>query len=108
MSAGEQKGQGIDLLTVIALALIAYAITNLGHEGLGHGGFGVLAGGHLRELSSVHVSVPDLEGQGSWGDKFMTAGGTIVNLIFAAIALVLFRRERGATTRRFFLWLFAT
>jgi hypothetical protein len=108
MRASEQKGRGIDLLTVIAIALVAYAITNLGHEGLGHGGFGILAGGHLRELSAVHVSVPDLEASGSWGDKLLAAGGTIVNLIFAAIALVLFQRERGATPRRFFLWLFAT
>src|SRR4051794_3002761 len=85
-----------DLLTLIAVAIVAYALSNVIHEGLGHGGACLLIGSHLRELSSLHCLCD--------GDsKFVSAAGCIANVIAAGVGLMLFRR-RGS----YFLWLFTT
>ena len=43
-----------DLLTVTAIALVAYAASNVLHEAVGHGGACVALGGKPLALSSVH------------------------------------------------------
>ena len=43
-----------DLLTLVAVAIVAYAVANVIHEGLGHAGTCVLVGGRLTVLSSMH------------------------------------------------------
>ena len=85
-----------DLLTLIAIAIVAYALSNVIHEGLGHGGACLLIGSHVRELSSLHCSC-DAD------SKFVSAAGCIANAIAAGIGLLLFRRRRS-----YFLWLFTT
>jgi hypothetical protein len=43
-----------DLLTVTAIALVAYAASNVLHEAVGHGGACLALGGKPLVLSSVH------------------------------------------------------
>jgi hypothetical protein len=98
-----------DLLTVIAIALVAYAVTNVLHEGLGHGGACVVLGGTPRMLSSIHF---ECEGEaiGSLAGRGVSAAGTIVNFVAAAMALVAFRATDAPMRPHaaYFLWLFTT
>ena len=87
----------IDVLTLIAIAIVAYALSNVIHEGLGHGLACVAVGGKPVELSSLHFSCE------SEHSKFVSSAGCIANVIAAAIGLALFRRKRS-----YFLWLFTT
>jgi hypothetical protein len=43
-----------DLLTIVAISIVATVITNFIHEGLGHGGMCVATGGRPLVLSTVH------------------------------------------------------
>ena len=98
-----------DLLTVTAIALVAYAAANVLHEGVGHGGACVVLGGTPRVLSSLHFECGD-EAIGSLASRGVSAAGTIVNFVAAAMALVAFRAT-DATKRphaAYFLWLFTT
>jgi len=54
----QSDGSLPDLLTVIAIALTAYAASNIGHEAVGHGGACViLGGGRERKEDSVDPAV---------------------------------------------------
>lgn len=96
------------LPTVIAIALVAFALTNVAHEGLGHGGMCVAMGGEPRVLNAVYFDC----GRGDVtdaGSRWISAGGTLTNLAFAALTVLLLRaRLVRAATGRFFLWLFLT
>jgi hypothetical protein len=86
----------LDLLTIIAIAIVAYALANVIHEGIGHGGACLLIGGHARELSSLHFLCDG-------NSNFVSAAGCIANVLAAIVGLVLFRRRPT-----YFLWLFTT
>ena len=85
-----------DVLTVVSIAIVAYALANVIHEILGHGGACLLIGARVEEFSSLHCmcSIPS---------KFMAAAGCIANAIAAAIGLLVFRRRKT-----YFWWLFTT
>ena len=84
-------------MTIVAIAIVAYALANVLHEGVGHGGACLLIGGHPMALSSVHFECGE-------ESRFVSAAGTIVNLIAAAISYFALKR----TPKSFFLWLFMT
>lgn len=96
----------LHLPTVIAIALVAYALTNVAHEGIGHGGMCVALGGEPRVLNAVYFDC----GRGSVtdaGSRWISAGGTLTNLAFAALTALLLRaRLVRAASARYFLWLF--
>lgn len=98
----------LHLPTLIAIAVVAYALTNVAHEGLGHGGMCVAMGGEPRVLNAVYFDC----GRGSVtdaGSRWISAGGTLTNLAFAALTALLLRaRLVPAATGRYFLWLFLT
>ena len=96
---------GRDRLTIIALAVIACALASVVHEGVGHGGACVLSGGKPELLTSMQFQ-GDHRGLSTAAVKFIAAGGTIANLILAAIAIALLARTTDATW--FFLWLNAS
>lgn len=99
---------GPDQLTVVAIAIVAYALTNTLHEIVGHGGVCVVVGGQLDALSAVHAEC-SLEGPGRLASGLVTAAGTVANLLAgAATLLLLLRRNVHATPWRYFLWLFMT
>ncbi len=98
----------LHLPTVIAIALVAYALTNVAHEGLGHGGMCVALGGEPRVLNAVYFDCGrggvtrcrqpvDLGRRHPHESRLRRPHG-------AASAA---RRVRAATGR-YFLWLFLT
>ena len=94
-----------DRLTIVALAVIACALVTVVHEGVGHGGACVLSGCKPELMTSMQFQ-GDHRGLSTAAVKFIAAGGTIANLIFAAVAIMLLARRADATW--FFLWLIAS
>lgn len=95
-----------DRLTVVGIALFAYALANILHEGVGHGGACLLFGGSPEVLSSVHFECA----AGSAAMRGIAAAGTIVNLFVGAIALLALNSiaPRENPHAWYFVWLFAT
>jgi hypothetical protein len=91
--------------TVAAVAVVAYCLTNLVHEGLGHGGACLLVGGTPQLLNAIFFSC-DEGSLGAGSQRVILAGGSVANLLFAAMAyggLLLCRGRTGAA--HYFLWL---
>lgn len=87
--------------TILSMAVIAEAIAVLLHEGLGHGVTAWLRGDIPTELTSNHLS-------SLRPDKWVDAGGTLVNLGVGLLALVIARRCGQNANRRYFWWILAT
>jgi len=98
-----------DLLTVTAIALVAYAASNVLHEAVGHGAACVALGGKPNVLSSVHFDCGE-EAISALARRGVAAAGTIVNFIAGAIGLVAFRATNPVRKPHgsYFLWLFTT
>ncbi len=94
-----------DRLTIVAIALLTYVIADVLHEAIGHGGACLLVGGRPLVLSTVHLEC-DSHAVGVWGERFIAAGGTLVNLGAGAL-VVLVQRRAGAASGAvsWFLWL---
>jgi hypothetical protein len=98
-----------DLPTVTAIALVAYAVSNVLHEAVGHGGACLALGGKPLVLSSVHFDCGE-EAMTALALRGVAAGGTIANFIAGTLALAVFKatdplRKPHAA---YFLWLFTT
>ena len=98
-----------DRLTVVAIAIVAYALADVLHEGFGHGGACLLVGGRPLVQSSVHFDC-DTRLLGQWAERFIAAGGTLVNLAAGALMLGPLRRLRRNASGEvaWFLWLSMT
>jgi len=94
---------------VIAIALVAYAASNVVHEALGHGGACVILGGRPLVLSSVHFDCGDAT-MGTIARRGVAAAGTIANCVAGALALPAFKRTNPQEKPHaaYFLWLFTT
>jgi hypothetical protein len=90
-----------DLLTIVAIAMIATAVTSVIHEGLGHGGMCVATGGHPLAISTVHFEC-------SAEPRLVAAGGTLANLIFGALFWAAARAVRQRSSWRYFFWMLMT
>jgi hypothetical protein len=86
-----------DTLTVIAITVVAAAITDVLHELVGHGGACLLIGAHPLVFSTVHFEC-------SVDSRILSAGGTTVNLIAGVICWAAARKVRAPRVR-YFLWL---
>lgn len=107
-SAAQPSAAGLHLPTLIAIAVVAFALTNLAHEGLGHGGMCVALGGEPKVLNAVYFDCGE-EGLSSAASRWISAGGTLTNLALAALTALLLRaRLVQAASGRYFLWLFLT
>ena len=98
-----------DLLTVTAIALVAYATSNVLHEAVGHGGACLALGGKPNVLSSVHFEC-GVEAISALARRGVAAAGTIVNFVAGAIGLVAFQATNPGRKPHisYFLWLFTT
>lgn len=94
MAAQNSKG------TIISMAVIASATATLLHEGIGHGVTAWLRGDIPTELTSNHLS-------SLRPDRWVDAGGTIVNLIVGAACLAASRKAGDRAEARYFLWILA-
>jgi len=86
--------------TIISMAVIATGIATLLHEGVGHGVMAWLRGDIVTELTSNHLS-------SLRPDRWVDAGGTLVNLIAGASSLLASRRAGGRANIRYFFWILA-
>ncbi|HLH05128.1 MAG TPA: hypothetical protein VKX25_20335 [Bryobacteraceae bacterium] len=86
--------------TIISMAVLASALATFLHEAVGHGVTAWLRGDVPTELTSNHLSTLH-------PDKWVEAGGTIVNLFLGAVSIVLSGDRGLSANRRYFLWLFA-
>ncbi len=86
--------------TIVSMAVIAEAAAVLLHEGLGHGVTAWLRGDIPTELTSNHLS-------SLRPDKWVAAGGTLVNLGVGLLALLLARAAGKRANLRYFWWILA-
>lgn len=73
-----------DRLTIISIAALACILQDVLHEGLGHGGTAWLSGAHQITMSTVAL-------QSDISTRWISANGTLVNLVFAALFWLLLR-----------------
>jgi len=86
-----------DLPTLIAISALACILQDILHEGLGHGVTAWLSGAHRVTMSTVALQ-SDIE------TRWISANGTLVNLIFAATFCLLLRNAKGyRPAARYFL-----
>ncbi|MFZ0036539.1 MAG: hypothetical protein WAK91_03900 [Candidatus Acidiferrales bacterium] len=86
-----------DRLTMIAISAIACILQDVLHEGLGHGVTAWLSGAQRLTMSTVAL-------QSNFETRWISASGTIVNLIFGAIFwLLLLKPQRYKPATRYFL-----
>ena len=86
-----------DRPTIVAISLLAYILQDILHEGLGHGVTAWLGGAHHLTISTVALSC-DID------TRWISANGTLVNLVFAVFFwLLLLRPQRYAPATRYFL-----
>jgi hypothetical protein len=86
--------------TIISMAVIASGIATLLHEGVGHGVVAWLRGDIPTELTSNHLSTLR-------PDRWVDAGGTLVNLVAGAASLLISRRAGDRANIRYFFWILA-
>lgn len=89
-----------DTLTIIAIAIAVYVLSDVFHEGVGHGGACLLVGGRPLVLSTVHFDC-------TAGGRIVAAGGTVANLVLGVVCW-LWSRHTRAPRARYFLWLAMT
>ena len=94
MANGQSKA------TIVSMAVIASALATLLHEGVGHGVVAALRGDVVTALTSNHLSAER-------PDKWVDAGGTIVNLLAGVAALMVARRLGERANARYFFWILA-
>jgi hypothetical protein len=97
--------ESIDLVTVVAIAVLAYTIANVVHEGLGHGGAALLLGARPTMLNAIFFNY-DESTVSRTAQRLISAGGSVANLLVGLPSLALAPRMRS-TRWRYFLWLFA-
>jgi len=89
-----------DKRTIISMAVIASAAATLLHEGVGHGVVAWMRGDIPTELTSNHLSSVR-------PDRWVDAGGTLVNLLAGTLALLASRYADNRSNLRYFCWIFA-
>ena len=98
-----------DRLTIIAIAIIAYAGLYLTHEIIGHCGVAGLLGIKCTVLSSTHIPlVKEYSEIPTSTYNIILVAGSAANLMMALICFVLVRILPASPAARFFLWLSMT
>ena len=109
VAAPEPERSLPDFLTVTAIALVVYAVSNVSHEAAGHGGACIALGGKPHVLSSLHFDCGE-EAMSALARRGVAAAGTIMNFIAGGIGLVAFKATNPVRKPdiSYFLWLFTT
>jgi hypothetical protein len=92
-----------DRLTVIAIAVIAYAGMNICHEIVGHCGMAALLGTKCQLISSTNI--PLITQPPTWKYNIIVISGSAANWTIGLVCLGLLRTLRTTPTLRYFLWL---
>ena len=89
-------------VTVVAIAVTAYALCDLVHEVAGHGIAALLVPG----VRAISLSTVALQTTGS--SRIVAAAGSIANVLVGGASLGLLHRLNRFSTRAYFLWLFGS
>lgn len=73
-AAAQPSAAALHLPTLVAIAVVAFALTNVAHEGLGHGGIRLAVGGQPRVLNAVYFDCGE-EGLGGAASRWISAAG---------------------------------
>lgn len=93
-----------DRATIAAIAILAFAFADIGHEVIGHGVGFLLAGGKAAVLTSTRLI--ETQRLGDRGSDIFDLGGPLGNLLFGAAPWIAQRWLRGPAPRfRLLLWL---
>jgi len=99
-----QRAESPDRLTVIAIALAAYAWVNFCHEIVGHCSVAALMGTKCRLISSTNIPLVTMPPE--WKYNVIVVAGSAANWAFAFVCLGLLRALPAAPPGlRHFLWL---
>ena len=94
----------IDRLTVVAIAIIAYAGANIAHELIGHCGMAVLMGTKCTVLSSTYIPLDPIPPLRKY--NILVVAGCAGNFTSALVCLGLLRLIKARRPRlRYLLWL---
>ncbi len=93
------------ILTIVAIGILAYLCTAVIHEGLGHGIACKIVDGKTIALASDYFDCN--ESNLSWvAIRIVEAGGTMANILFSFIFLAVLRLKKNLTPNtRYFCWL---
>ena len=95
-------------ITIAAVSVVAYTLATVCHEAIGHGGACVLVGCKPRLVTAMQFR-GDESGLSPAAVRVIAAGGTIVNLVMAALAIAWrIAARRASDAMWLFLWTFAT
>lgn len=95
----------IDIPTLVAISVVAYAMVIIGHEIIGHGGACLLVGGELRAVTSTDLYCTFANAV-EWKYKLMVAGGPLANLLSVFVSLALIYKKKHNLHTAYFLWVF--
>ncbi|MDB4946961.1 MAG: hypothetical protein JWP97_6495 [Labilithrix sp.] len=100
------RAERADLLTVAAIGVLAYVVSNVVHEGLGHGGACLAVGGRLEGISTAWLEC-DRSAIGPNAGRAVSAAGTVANLVVGAALFGILRSGRAGASPpgRYFMWL---
>ncbi len=93
----------IDVPTLVAICVVAYALEIIIHEVIGHGGVCWLVGGQPLAVTSTdfYCNFADVP---AWGVKLMLVGGGLANFVTLALCLALLRIKRYRPHAAYFWW----
>ena len=97
----------IDVPTLIAVSVVAWALVTVLHEVVGHVGSAVLLGIPVNAVSTVGTSRGPTDSH--WDNRIFLTASTVLNFVTGGLALLALRSRRMmSAASRYFLWLFAT
>lgn len=105
----EREQIKIDVLTLAAISIVAWALVVIMHEIVGHAGFAALMGIPVRAVSTTTVFLEWNQIKTIDEYRLIHVGGTFMNLVTGGIALILLHYgKRFSKSSRYFLWMFST
>ncbi|MCJ7694546.1 MAG: hypothetical protein MUO40_03890 [Anaerolineaceae bacterium] len=113
MSKNKNRIQ-INLPTLIAISIVAWALVDILHEIIGHAGAAFIMGIPVKAVSTstayIIVNWDQFIGEHGLNPiRLFTLGGTIVNIVTGALALLALKWKKAmSSTLCYFLWLFAS
>lgn len=94
-----------DLLTIGAMAIVAYLISAFTHEALGHGVASLIVGAPIEHVTSLDLA-SDLSHVSPWAGRFVDAAGCLAQFLLAAVMYFVYRRTPPSNANwRFFTWM---
>lgn len=99
-----ERALPFDVPTILGVGMVVYLVKNVVHEGVGHGGTCVAVGCEPEALSSAWF-LGEADHLSAWSQRAIKAGGTVANLVLAALLLVVRRSIALEGALAYFVWL---